>query len=84
MPIRRAVSSVIAPGEARCHRVVGLAAPVPRPAPVMIATVPPPEVIGDQRTLFPDNEATLEAAKLLVKEGFTVLPYCIDDPIVCR
>jgi len=42
------------------------------------------EVIGDQRNLFPDNEATLEAAKLLVKEGFTVLPYCIDDPIVCK
>jgi thiazole synthase len=42
------------------------------------------EVIGDQQTLFPDNEATLEAAALLVKEGFTVLPYCIDDPIVCR
>jgi thiazole synthase len=42
------------------------------------------EVIGDQKTLFPDNEATLEAAKLLVKEGFTVLPYCIDDPIVCK
>ncbi len=42
------------------------------------------EVIGDQKTLFPDNEATLEAARLLVKEGFTVLPYCIDDPIVCR
>src|SRR6185369_10024031 len=42
------------------------------------------EVIGDQRTLFPDNEATLEAARILVKEGFTVLPYCIDDPIVCR
>lgn len=42
------------------------------------------EVIGDQRTLFPDNEATLEAAKILVKEGFTVLPYCMDDPIVCR
>jgi thiazole synthase len=42
------------------------------------------EVIGDQRTLFPDNEATVEAAKILVKEGFTVLPYCIDDPIVCR
>jgi thiazole synthase len=34
--------------------------------------------------LYPDNEQTLEAAKLLVKEGFTVLPYCIDDPIVCR
>jgi thiazole synthase len=42
------------------------------------------EVIGDQRTLFPDNEATLEAARVLVKEGFTVLPYCIDDPIICR
>jgi thiazole synthase len=42
------------------------------------------EVIGDPRTLYPDNEQTLEAAKLLVKEGFTVLPYCIDDPIICR
>jgi thiazole synthase len=42
------------------------------------------EVIGDQKTLFPDNEATLEAAKILVKEGFTVLPYCMDDPIICR
>lgn len=42
------------------------------------------EVIGDERTLFPDNEATLEAAKILVKEGFTVLPYCMDDPILCR
>ena len=42
------------------------------------------EVIGDERTLFPDNEQTLEAAKILVKEGFVVLPYCIDDPIVCR
>jgi len=42
------------------------------------------EVIGDPNTLYPDNEQTLEAAKILVKEGFTVLPYCIDDPIVCR
>lgn len=42
------------------------------------------EVIGDERTLFPDNEETLKAAKILVKEGFTVLPYCLDDPIVCR
>ncbi len=42
------------------------------------------EVIGDPKTLYPDNEATLEAAKLLVKEGFTVLPYCSDDPIICR
>ncbi len=42
------------------------------------------EVIGDQKTLFPDNEQTLEAAKVLVKEGFTVLPYTLDDPIVCK
>ena len=42
------------------------------------------EVIGDPETLYPDNEQTLEAAQLLVKEGFVVLPYCIDDPIVCR
>jgi thiazole synthase len=42
------------------------------------------EVIGDPDTLFPDGEATLAAAKLLVKEGFVVLPYCMDDPILCR
>ena len=42
------------------------------------------EVIGDQQTLFPDNEGTLEAARVLVKEGFVVLPYCLDDPILAR
>src|SRR3954471_4445278 len=42
------------------------------------------EVIGDERTLFPDNEALLEATRILVKEGFVVLPYTTDDPIVCR
>ncbi|HEY4394485.1 MAG TPA: sulfur carrier protein ThiS [Polyangia bacterium] len=42
------------------------------------------EVIGDQRTLFPDGAATLEAARILVKEGFTVLPYCMDDPILAK
>ncbi|HEX3698777.1 MAG TPA: sulfur carrier protein ThiS [Polyangia bacterium] len=42
------------------------------------------EVIGDQQTLFPDGPATLEAAKILVKEGFTVLPYCMDDPILAQ
>ncbi len=42
------------------------------------------EVIGDKKTLYPDNEETLAAAKVLVADGFTVLPYCIDDPIVCR
>jgi thiazole synthase len=42
------------------------------------------EVIGDQRTLFPDGAATLEAAKILVKDGFTVLPYCMDDPVLAK
>ncbi|MBX3231589.1 MAG: thiazole synthase [Labilithrix sp.] len=49
-----------------------------------IASMVKLEVIGDPKTLYPDNEQTLEAAKTLVKEGFTVLPYCIDDPILCR
>jgi thiazole synthase len=40
------------------------------------------EVIGDQTTLFPDNEQTLEAARVLVKEGFVVLPYFNDDLIM--
>jgi len=42
------------------------------------------EVIGDERTLFPDVSATLEAARVLVKEGFTVLPYVTDDPVACQ
>jgi thiazole synthase len=42
------------------------------------------EVIGDERTLFPDNIALLEATRVLVREGFVVLPYTNDDPIVCR
>ncbi|MHB8433859.1 MAG: thiazole synthase [Candidatus Tyrphobacter sp.] len=42
------------------------------------------EVIGDAQTLHPDPRATLEAAERLVADGFTVLPYVGDDPIVCR
>ena len=42
------------------------------------------EVIGDERTLFPDNEGLLKAAEVLIQEGFTVLPYTNDDPIVCQ
>ena len=42
------------------------------------------EVIGDPKTLFPDAPATLEAARVLVKEGFAVLPYIMDDPIACK
>jgi len=42
------------------------------------------EVIGDQRTLFPDNEELLKATKVLVKEGFIVLPYTNDDPVMAK
>ena len=42
------------------------------------------EVIGDERTLFPDNEALLAATRTLAAEGFVVLPYTNDDPIICR
>src|SRR5947209_19915725 len=42
------------------------------------------EVIGDQKTLYPDVQATIEATRILVKEGFTVLPYTSDDPVVAR
>ena len=42
------------------------------------------EVIGDERTLFPDNEELVVATRALVREGFVVLPYTSDDPVVCR
>ena len=42
------------------------------------------EVIGDERTLFPDVAATLDAARVLVDDGFTVLPYVTDDPVACQ
>ena len=42
------------------------------------------EVIGDQTTLFPDNEQTLEAARVLAQEGFVVLPYFSDDLIMAK
>ena len=42
------------------------------------------EVIGDERTLFPCSEGTLEAARILVREDFVVLPYCQDDPVLCQ
>ncbi len=42
------------------------------------------EVIGDEKTLFPDNEKTIEACKILSNEGFICLPYITDDPIVAK
>jgi thiazole synthase len=49
-----------------------------------IGTLVKLEVIGDPKTLFPDNEATLEAARTLVAEGFVVLPYVNDDLIIAK
>ncbi|MBI4482150.1 MAG: thiazole synthase [Acidobacteria bacterium] len=42
------------------------------------------EVIGDEETLYPDVEQLLQGASALVREGFTVLPYCNDDPVTCK
>jgi thiazole synthase len=42
------------------------------------------EVIGCQKTLYPDVAATVEATRILVKEGFTVLPYTSDDPVIAQ
>jgi len=42
------------------------------------------EVIADPKTLYPDNQATLEASKVLIAEGFTVLPYLSDDLVSCQ
>src|SRR5258706_6383230 len=42
------------------------------------------EVLGDEQTLYPDNEELLKATRILVREGFKVFPYTSDDPIVCR
>jgi len=42
------------------------------------------EVIGDSQTLYPDTRETLAAAAELVRDGFTVLPYVVDDPVACK
>ena len=85
---------IILPNTAGCHtadeavrtlrlaRELGLG--VAREGAALSGPIVKLEVIGDPKTLYPDNEQTLEAAKILVKEGFVVLPYCFDDPILCR
>jgi len=42
------------------------------------------EVLGDEKTLYPNMQETIKAAKILVSEGFEVMVYCSDDPIACR
>jgi thiazole synthase len=74
----------ILPNTAGCHTAAEAVRTLHLARELGIADIVKLEVIGDERTLYPDNEQTLEAAKILVAEGFTVLPYCMDDPIVCR
>jgi thiazole synthase len=74
----------ILPNTAGCHTAEEAIRTLRLARELGIADLVKLEVIGDARTLYPDNEQTLEAAKVLVKEGFTVLPYCMDDPILCR
>jgi len=74
----------ILPNTAGCHTAEEAVRTLRLARELGIADLVKLEVIGDPRTLYPDNEQTLEAAKVLVKEGFTVLPYCMDDPILCR
>jgi thiazole synthase len=42
------------------------------------------EVIGDRELLYPDTEELVRATEMLVSKGFVVLPYCTEDPVVCR
>src|SRR5438874_9654157 len=42
------------------------------------------EVLGDRELLYPDTEELVRATETLVAKGFTVLPYCTEDPVVCR
>jgi thiazole synthase len=75
---------LVLPNTAGCHTADEAVRTLRLARELGIAEMVKLEVIGDARTLYPDNEQTLEAARVLVKEGFVVLPYCIDDPIVCR
>ena len=72
------------PNTAGCYTAVDAVRTLRLARELGIADLVKLEVIGDPKTLLPDNEETLRAAKILIDEGFTVLPYCTDDPIVCR
>jgi thiazole synthase len=74
----------ILPNTAWCHTAEEAVRTLRLARELGIADLVKLEIIGDPRTLYPDNEQTLEAAKLLVREGFVVLPYCMDDPVLCR
>ena len=75
---------LILPNTAGCHTADEAVRTLRLARELGIAEMVKLEVIGDAETLYPDNEQTLEAARQLVAEGFVVLPYCMDDPILCR
>jgi thiazole synthase len=73
----------ILPNTAGCHSVAEAVTTAELARELLDTPLVKLEVIGDPRTLFPDVQATLEAARILVAEGFTVLPYVTDDPVAC-
>jgi thiazole synthase len=74
----------ILPNTAGCYTVADAVTTAHMGRELLGTTLVKLEVIGDERTLFPDTAATLEAARILVGEGFTVLPYIGDDPVACQ
>ena len=75
---------LVLPNTAGCHTAEEAVRTLRLARELGIAEMVKLEVIGDERTLYPDNEQTLSAARQLIGEGFVVLPYCFDDPILCR
>jgi thiazole synthase len=73
----------ILPNTAGCHTAEEAIRTARLAREVGVADIVKLEVIGDDKTLFPDVPVTIEAAKVLVKEGFKVLPYITDDPVAC-
>jgi thiazole synthase len=76
--------TTILPNTAGCHTAAEAIRTARLAREAGVGTLVKLEVIGDEQTLFPDVPATIEAAQVLVKEGFTVLPYITDDPIAAR
>jgi thiazole synthase len=74
----------ILPNTAGCYTVADAVTTAHMGRELLGTTLVKLEVIGDERTLFPDTPATLEAARILLGEGFTVLPYIGDDPVACQ
>jgi thiazole synthase len=74
----------ILPNTAGCHTVDEAVRTCRLAREAGIGTLVKLEVIGDEKTLFPDVPATIEAAKILLREGFQVLPYVTDDPVACK